>query len=213
MSYKVIVFDWDGTLVDSEQHIVDSLRYAANKMALPERTHDEFKRIIGLGMREAILSLYPDIGEGDIQRVRQHYSEGFFSQSTDVTQLFEGVEDVLSELRSRDRKLAVATGKSRNGLEKALDSTALRSYFHLTKCADETRSKPDPLMLEQIAEHFDVLPGEMLMVGDTEFDLEMAAKLGVPSLAVSYGVHDRKNLLKHKPIEVIDHLSEVLAYM
>ena len=213
MSYKVVVFDWDGTLVDSERHIVSSIEYAADKMSLPERSYDEMKGIIGLGMREALLTLYPELSEDEIKNLRAHYSTQFFSAPTNAAQLFDGVLELLQYLRDKGLKLAVATGKSRNGLEKALDSTTLRPYFDITRCADETRSKPDPLMLVQIADHFEVEPVEMLMVGDTEFDLAMAANLGVPSIAVSHGVHEVERLQLHKPLKVLDHLSELKEFV
>ena len=125
--------------------------------------------------------------------------------------LFDGVLDTLDQLRSSGVKLAVATGKSRNGLDKALEATGLKPYFDIERCADETRSKPDPLMLEQIADHFAVSPTKMFMVGDTEYDLDMAARFGMGSVGVSYGVHDISRLNKHKPLKIVDHISEILA--
>lgn len=212
MSFKAVVFDWDGTLVDSEQHIVSSIAYAARQMALPELSYDEMKNIIGLGMREALLQLYPNLSEDEIQGLRTHYSTQFFSQSTGEAQLFDGVLEVLNYLQKKGVRMAVATGKSRNGLEKALDSTALRPYFDITRCADETRSKPDPLMLEQISTHYSFPVQDMLMVGDTEFDLAMAQRIGMPSVAVSHGVHEVDRLCQFQPIKVVDHLSELYDF-
>ncbi len=210
MAYELIIFDWDGTLVDSEQHIVSSIAYAAEQSGLPVLDHDRTKQIIGLGMREALQSLYPGIGEEGVESMRRHYAEAFFQQETGEAQLFDGVIDTLESLRSRGYTLAVATGKSRRGLEKALDSTGLRLYFDVTRCADETRSKPHPMMLEQVIGSAGVSVERSLFVGDTEFDLEMARRIEMASIGVSYGVHDVPQLERHQPLRIIDHISELL---
>ena len=209
--YEVVVFDWDGTLVNSEAHIVASIEHAAQSVGLPVLQYEETKDIIGLGMREALLVLYPGLSDAEIVTLRQHYSQFFFSKKVDQSMLFDGVLETLDQLRLSGMKLAVATGKSRNGLDKALESTGLKSYFDIERCADETRSKPDPLMLTQIADHFAVSPNKMFLVGDTEYDLEMAARFGMGSVGVSYGVHEVARLTKHKPLKIVDHISEILA--
>lgn len=215
MKYQVYIFDWDGTLVDSERHIVASIERAARAVGLPVLAYDQMKNIIGLGMREALLTLYPDLNDSQVGDLRKHYSKHFFSESVEQGQLFGGVIDVLDTLKSKGLNLAVATGKSRNGFEIALDSTDLRSYFDIGRCADETKSKPHPMMLEQIIEFYassgQITVEQMVMVGDTEFDLEMASLCGLDSIGVSYGVHDVERLLKHKPVKIIDHFSELLT--
>jgi len=209
--YEVVVFDWDGTLVNSEAHIVSSIEYAARAVGLPMLSYDVIKDIIGLGMREALLVLYPELTDEQILVLRKHYSHFFFSKDIDQTMLFDGVLETLGQLQSSGLKLAVATGKSRNGLDKALEATGLKSYFDIERCADETRSKPDPMMLTQISEHFALPPAKMFLVGDTEYDLEMAARFGMDSVGVSYGVHDVTRLNKHKPLRIVGHISEILA--
>jgi len=211
MKYKAFIFDWDGTLVDSEAHIVSCLKYAAQQSGLPVLSYDKFKDIIGLGMREALLSLYPALSNNEIEDMRGHYSASFFAETSAPLKLFDGVIDTLKNLQSKGLSLAVATGKSRNGLNKALLSTGLQPFFDIERCADETRSKPHPLMLEEIAEHFSLKPSEMLMIGDTEYDLEMAACFDMDAVGVSYGVHDVSRLMKHKPVKIIDSLSEILT--
>lgn len=213
MSVEVLVFDWDGTLVDSEAHIVDSITQAAQAMKLEPLSYDRKKSIIGLGMREALNVLYPGLSEKDIDTMRQHYSGYFFKRGTSEHDLFPNVVDTLSQLKAQGYRLAVATGKSRNGLSKALVSTGLNVYFEIERCADETASKPHPLMLQQIAEHFAVAPERMLMVGDTSYDLEMAAAFGMPSVGVSYGVHDVSLLRQYKPVAIIDCISQLHAYL
>jgi len=209
--YEVVVFDWDGTLVDSEAHIVSSIEHAARAVGLPALSYNTIKNIIGLGMREALLVLYPELTDEQIVVLRKHYSHFFFSKVVDQTMLFDGVLETLDQLQSSGLKLAVATGKSRNGLDKALVATGLKPYFDIERCADETRSKPHPMMLAQISEYFSLPPAKMFLVGDTEYDLEMAARFGMDSIGVSYGVHDVARLDKHKPLRIVDHISEILA--
>jgi phosphoglycolate phosphatase len=211
--YQVCVFDWDGTLVDSERHIVNSLSYAAERMGLPALGYDELKDIIGLSMQKALARLYPDLSDNDINLMRSHYGEFFFSVAQDQTTLFSHVPETLTRLQHAGVKLAVATGKSRHGLDKALQSTGLKSFFDIERCADETASKPDPLMLQQIADYFRVPPGSMLMVGDTEYDLEMAGRIKMDAVGVSYGVHDKARLERHSPIAVIDCISQLLEHV
>ncbi len=211
MTFEVVVFDWDGTLVDSEQHIVSSIEFAASKLGLPELSYDEMKDIIGLGMQEALQKLYPGLDDDGIAALRAHYSSAFFSKQASPASLFSGVKDALEGLRSRKVNMAVATGKSRRGLERALDATQLRPYFDIERCADETRSKPDPLMLQELCEYFSLPPEKMLMVGDTEYDLHMAQNIGMPAVGVSYGVHDVSRLQKYKPLKIVDNLTEVLT--
>ena len=208
---QVVVFDWDGTLVDSEQHIVASIRYAAEQLGLSTLAHNVIKNIIGLGMREALKELYPDLTAEQVASMRKHYAERFFQSRIDAANLFPSVVETLTALRRKGLKLAVATGKSRNGLDKALKSSGLGVYFDITRCADETLSKPDPLMLHEIANHYQMDFDAMLMIGDTTYDMEMAYRVSMPSVAVSYGVHDSKDLLEYKPIKIIDKLSEVLT--
>ena len=211
MKYQVVVFDWDGTLVDSEAHIVSCIGYAAEQLGLPPLSYDKKKNIIGLGMREALLSLYPELDEGGILRMREHYSSHFFAHSTSAQDLFPGVWETLESLKDRGVRLAVATGKSRNGLSKALISSGLAGFFDIERCADETLSKPDPLMLKEISSFYQRDPKEMLMVGDTTYDMEMAARFGMPSVGVSYGVHQVNDLMAHGPLKVIDALPDLLA--
>jgi len=211
MKYKAYIFDWDGTLVDSESHIVSCLEYAAEQSGLPVLAYDKFKDIIGLGMREALLSLYPALSDSEIEDMRGHYSASFFAETSSPLKLFDGVVETLKKLQDKSVNLAVATGKSRNGLDKALLTTGLQPYFDVERCADETKSKPHPLMLEEIADHFSLKPSEMLMIGDTEYDLEMAAGFEMDAVGVSYGVHDVSRLMKHKPVKIIDSLSEILT--
>ncbi|WP_068754018.1 HAD family hydrolase [Oleiphilus sp. HI0125] len=213
MRYSTIVFDWDGTLVDSERHIVSCIAESAQVCDLPELSYDRMKSIIGLGMKEALFDLYPNITEDQIQKLRAHYSQRFHQNEGAELSLFPDVFDVLKELKDRGFVLAVATGKSRRGLDMAKEQSGLGQFFDIERCADETRSKPHPQMLIEISDHLKVPRDQMLMVGDTTFDMEMAQKAQMHSVGVSYGVHAVKSLRQYNPKRIVDAMPELLAWL
>ncbi len=213
MKYKAIAFDWDGTLVNSVSHIVQSMKYAAEKMAFDLLPDANIRNIIGLGMGEAIRTLYSDISDADIDVFKMHYKKAFFATEVGPKQLFPGVNNLLKGLSEDGVRLAVATGKSRNGLDIALQTTGLKSYFDVERCADETKSKPHPLMLFQIMSVLNVKPDELLMVGDTDFDMHMAQRAGVDRIGVSFGAQPGSRLEKYKPLEIVDSLDELRALL
>ena len=211
--YQLIVFDWDGTLIDSEARIVNCMRAAIHDLQLPARSNEQMRNVIGLGLQEALATLYPD-GDSDMyQNLVDRYRQHFLVEDTTPSELFTGVERLLGDLSERGHYLAIATGKGRVGLEKALDETGLREYFHFPRCADETRSKPHPQMLEEIMDRLGVEPHETLMVGDTEFDLQMANNAGTSALAVSYGVHDKPRLLACNPLACVDDVTALHGWL
>jgi phosphoglycolate phosphatase len=211
--YKLLVFDWDGTLMDSEAHIVASMEAAINEMKLERLSQDVIRNIIGLGMREAVHALYPEHRDEDflqafIAAYRSHYFVPGAAQP-----LFPGAIETLDRLHSQGYLMAVATGKSRRGLDHSLTETGLGGFFHSTRCADETQSKPHPQMLEEIIHDLGVLPEQSIMVGDTEYDMEMAQNAGSAAIAVTYGVHHHERLRKYSPLTLVDQiidLSEVV---
>ena len=146
MAVKVAIFDWDGTLVDSVEHIADSLHMAATELGFPALEREAYRNIIGLGIEEALESLYPGITRADMQAMREGYGRYFFTKATTPKEVFAGIAEMLTDLRGVGRGCAVATGKSRRGLDRALISSGLGSHFDITRCADETRSKPDPAL-------------------------------------------------------------------
>lgn len=206
----MIVFDWDGTLSDSVAQIVVAVQQAAAGMGLEAPSAAAAANIIGLGLREAMARLYPDIPEDDLVAMIQAYSRSYVANEQDVPALFPGALETLHELRERGYGLGVATGKSRRGLDRELVKLGLENFFDATRCADETRSKPHPLMLEQIMTEHSVAADCVVMVGDTEYDLEMASNAGVASIGVSFGAHSVERLRKHNPIAVVDTLPELL---
>lgn len=210
---KLIIFDWDGTLMDSESRIVNCMRAAIDDLGLPERSRDQLKNVIGLGLREALHMLYPDSDEQRLADLVERYRHHFLFEDTTPSELFDGVADMLASLNSAGYFLAIATGKGRPGLNHALASCNVGHLFHASRCADETRSKPHPQMLEELLDYFAVEPDQSLMIGDTEFDLEMAKNANTHSLAVSYGVHERERLLNHAPLACLDDVNQLHSWL
>ncbi|WP_298447849.1 HAD-IA family hydrolase [uncultured Marinobacter sp.] len=209
MDVKAVIFDWDGTLVDSVDHIAESLHQAATDLGYPALEREAYRDIIGLGMVEALERLYPGLGRDEITSIREGYANYFFRKVTTPQNLFEGMADVVLDLRSSGRGCSVATGKSRRGLEPALVSSGLGSHFDITRCADETRSKPDPRMLEEILLFYGIKPAEAVMIGDTRYDLEMAQRIGMPSIGVEWGVHKRDVLGDYAPHAIVDTVTDL----
>ncbi|THB68764.1 MAG: HAD family hydrolase [Gammaproteobacteria bacterium] len=206
--YELIIFDWDGTLKDSQSHIVDGLLVAAEKIGRSLNRKDA-KNIIGLGINEAIYALFPDISNSDLQLFIKIYREYFYSNLAN-TRLFEGVEEMLKTLLDRGFRLAVATGMSRAGLEHSMEKLGVAHYFEITRCADETRSKPDPQMLEEILEETGIAIDKAVMVGDTEYDLEMANLAGVDAIGVLCGVHEKERLQSWPTVAVVEQTRDII---
>lgn len=196
--YKLLIFDWDGTIIDSAARIISSMQSAAKKIGLDIPDSNAVRDIIGLGLPEAIQQLIPDISPESLNSMRTTYSHYYLQADTTKVQLFPEAKPALIRL-AKKTKLAVATGKSRRGLEQALNDTDLGSLFITTRCADETASKPNPLMLEEILAEQNLEPANAVMIGDTTYDLEMAQHLKMDTIAVSYGVHTLNQLEPYQP--------------
>jgi len=213
LRYPLLVFDWDGTLMDSEARIVACLQLASSELGLEPRPHQVLSNIIGLGLREAVMSLYPGIEERLAGLFVEHYREHFLSDRQLPSALFKGALETLQRLHQQGYLLAVATGKSRRGLDRSMEESGSRDLFHATRCADETFSKPHPQMLLEIMSDLDVIPGETLMIGDTEYDMLMASQAGAAALAVDYGVHERQRLLEHRPLGCLGDIGELIQWL
>jgi phosphoglycolate phosphatase len=211
--YKLLIFDWDGTLANSIGRIVESMHIASDRTGFARRDDFAVKGIIGLGLPEAIRSLYPEIADDELSVFRQHYADHYIALEAEPSPLFDGVADTLQALREEGYHLAVATGKARRGLDRVLKSHGWDDYFDITRAADETASKPHPLMLEQILAHCNVRPEQALMVGDSSFDLQMARNAGMGSVAVSYGAQTIEALRAFEPCLAIDHFPELHAWL
>lgn len=210
---RLIVFDWDGTLMDSEARIVTCLRAAIRETGLPGHDDEALRNIIGLGLREALQSLYPDEDESAWDALVRHYRHHFLEVDATPSPLFDGAEALLQKLQAQGHWLAVATGKGRPGLDKVLQETGLHRYFDATRCADEARSKPHPQMLLDIMDRLGVEPEQALMIGDTEYDIEMAHNAGVAAVAVSYGVHTPDRLAAARPLDCVHSLAELETWL
>ena len=213
MKYRLIVFDWDGTLIDSEARIVASMQAAVGEAGLAPLPTEQVRDIIGLGLLEAVQTLLPAQAPATHGRVVEHYRRHYLGSQGTPTPLFPGADSVVKELARRDYLLAVATGKSRRGLDHSLHDTGMTAYFHATRCADEAFSKPHPEMLLQIMDELGTMPEETLMIGDTDYDMQLAANAGAHALAVGYGVHSRERLLQHGPLDCLGDVREIPAWL
>jgi len=211
--YRLLVFDWDGTLADSEQRIVSAAQSAIDTLGLPARSHEQVRAIIGLAMSEACQTLFPDLQKGQESRFIACYREYYLRNTGVPIPLFPGAETALRGLAERRYHLAVATGKGRRGLDRDIASHDLGALFATTRCADDAPSKPHPQMLVDIMEELEVSGAETLMIGDTTYDLEMAANAGVACVAVGSGVHERKRLLEFDPLALLDSIAELPAWL
>ncbi|WP_163833914.1 HAD-IA family hydrolase [Spartinivicinus ruber] len=210
--YSLIVFDWDGTLVNSISRIVHSLRIAAEASQLPVLTEAAYQDVIGLGMPEATMRLYPEHPDSH-EYFRNQYRESYLMAEAKPAPLYSGVEQGLSVLKQAGYRLAVATGKSRRGLDRMLDQRKWHDLFEVTRCADETCSKPNPLMLREILVATDLAADQVLMVGDSEYDVAMAAAANIDRVAVTYGVHTKQRLMDHSPVKCVDQFQELVNWL
>jgi phosphoglycolate phosphatase len=212
--YKLLIFDWDGTLVDSIGRIVAAMHMAADSCGLSRCTDEAVRAIIGLALPEAVQVLYPSLRESAaVERFIRVYSESYLLLESEPSALFAGVAESLEVFRQRGFHLAVATGKSRHGLDRVLAGRDWRDYFDITRCADESASKPHPLMLEQILMHFQLPAEQALMVGDSIFDLQMAHNAGMHSVAVGYGAQSLAVLREQRPHLAIERFSQLREWL
>ncbi len=211
--YSLLIFDWDGTLMDSAAHITQCMRNAIALVGAEHRTDAEIRHIIGLGLDEAIQHLYPEQPLSRSRDIADEYRQEFLVRTKHGSALFSGARETLHTLAAQGYTLAVATGKSRRGLDKVLDETGLRDLFPITRCADETRSKPHPQMLDEILTDCDAAKHDALMIGDSVYDLQMAQAIGMASLAVSYGVHDLDQLRQHQPLGHVDDVTHIPGWL
>jgi len=199
MKYQLLVFDWDGTLMDSAARIVSSLTAAFADVGAKAPAQERCRDIIGLGLEEAMQRLWPESNDEQRARLIGRYRHHYLDADTTPTPLFPGAADVIAALREAGYLLAVATGKSRRGLDSALEQSGLGRWFHATRCGDETFSKPHPQMLLELLDELGVAASDCVMIGDTEYDVQMAHNAGVDAVAVCYGVHAPERLLALQP--------------
>ncbi|MBU4500144.1 MAG: HAD-IA family hydrolase, partial [Gammaproteobacteria bacterium] len=210
--YDLLIFDWDGTLMDSAGVIVDSIQRACEDIGLAAPSDRASRQIIGLGLIQALQALLPDLPADDYPRLVERYRHHYLGRDDDIP-LFAGVVDGIGQLHASGFQLAVATGKSRLGLERALASSGLREWFAATRCADQTHSKPHPAMVLELIAELDADPTRTLVIGDTSHDLLMASNAGVASLGVTYGAHEPDDLSPHTPLALMNSFAEVHAWL
>jgi phosphoglycolate phosphatase len=210
--FDLIVFDWDGTLMDSAALIVSAIQNACRDLALPVPSDHDARYIIGLGLDDSMRYLLPGLTRDRYAAVAERYRHHFVTRDHETT-LFEGVRETLDELLAAGRRLAVATGKSRSGLDRVLKHSGLSEIFHATRCADESFPKPHPAMLEDVMATLGVDKERTLMIGDTSHDLRMAASAGVAAVAVSYGAHGKEELLRHDALAYVDTVAELRQWL
>jgi phosphoglycolate phosphatase len=210
--FDLIAFDWDGTLIDSTSLISTSLQEAARDLGINVPTREEASHVIGLGLMQAFAWLWPDLEEARYQALLERYRFHFLGRDKDIL-LFPGVTDMLAGLRAQGYVLTVATGKARQGLTRALEQAALTQFFDATRCADETASKPHPLMLLELIEEFAVAPERVLMVGDTTHDLQMAKNAGTAAVAVSCGAHPLDELQREPHLAILDDVTALPEWL
>jgi len=210
--YRAVIFDWDGTLLDSTHHIVGALLGACRDLGLREPSREEAGWVIGLSLQAALYRLVPDLGADRVDAFVERYRAHFMALQHEM-RLFEGQAGLLRELSAGGAVLGVATGKSRRGLDESIERLGLRDLFRATRTADEARGKPDPDMLLQLLAELGLEPDSVLMVGDTTHDVLMARAAGVDSLAVAYGAHAPSLLESARPTALAATVSDMQAWI
>jgi phosphoglycolate phosphatase len=210
--FDLLIFDWDGTLMDSAGVIVDSIQRACEDIGLAAPSDRASRQIIGLGLMQALQALLPDLPADAYPRLVERYRHHYLGRDEQIP-LFDGVADGIRDLRERGFQLAVATGKSRLGLSRALDASGLGSWFAATRCADQTHSKPHPAMVLELLDELGAESAHALVIGDTSHDLLMASNAGVASLGVTYGAHEAADLHPHAPLALMNSFAEVHAWL
>ena len=209
--YELIVFDWDGTVMDSTAVIASSIQAACRDLDLSVPSDEAARYVIGMGLGEALRHAVPDAHESKYESLAARYRHHFLSQDAAIP-LFADAHETIVELHEQGYWLAVATGKNRNGLNRALDSSGLGGYFHATRTADQTFSKPHPAMLLELMDELGMSAERVLMVGDTTHDLQMAINAGVDAVGVTHGAHSVEMLRALTPLALVDDFTELRAW-
>lgn len=210
--FDLIVFDWDGTLMDSAAAIAGAIRAASRDLGLPVPSEERARHVIGLGLQEALSFAVPELSPDEYPQMVDAYRRHYLAGDHELV-LFPGAFDMVESLSAAGRRLGVATGKSRRGLDRVLASSGLGAFFHSTRCADECFSKPHPQMLEELMDELGVERERTLMVGDTTHDLLMARNAGVCALAVGFGAHPAAALHEAGPLEVLATPDDLTNWM
>lgn len=210
--FDLLVFDWDGTIVDSTAMIASCIQKAAADLGLAVPTLERASHVIGLGLMDALSRAVPDLPVSRVDEFSARYRHHYFACEPDIV-LFEGIRALLIERAEAGLPLAIATGKSRRGLARAFEATGLGQYFESSRCADETHSKPHPAMLLELADELNVAPERTVMIGDTTHDLQMADAAGAGAVGVTYGAHSREQLAVLAPLMLAGSVEELHRWL
>lgn len=215
--FPLLVFDWDGTLVDSIERIVTSLQFASKQTVDIDLSETQARDVIGLGLMEAITKLHPELDTRQhtdkLKDIADAYRQHYLYDNNVPAPLFGGVYELLNELREDGYTLAISTGKSRAGLEQSINKHQVADYFATTRCAGENRSKPHPEMLHEIIDELNFAVSQTLMIGDSEHDLKMAINANMQCIGVTHGVHDAATLNRHNPLTCLTDITDLSAYL
>ncbi|MBK7474030.1 MAG: HAD-IA family hydrolase [Betaproteobacteria bacterium] len=212
LRYRLLVFDWDGTLADSAAIIVEAIQLACADLALPIPTDAAARYVIGLGLHDALRHVTPTLAEKDYPALSARYRVHYLNRDPEIP-LFAGADMLLSSLNARGHALAVATGKSRRGLDRALEQAGIGARFAATRCADEGFPKPNPDMLLYLMDRLGAAPEETLMIGDTTHDLMLAANAGVDAIGVAYGAHPGPALAAQPNRAIVGSVEELALWL
>ena len=210
--FDLIVFDWDGTLMDSTSAIAASLQNAASDIGVTPPSDELARHIIGLGLMDSLRLAMPDLPEDRYRELAERYRYHYLAKDHEL-ELFDGVLELIRQLAETGHLLAVATGKTRKGLQRAFSTSGIGSRFQASRCADECHSKPHPQMLEELMIEFAVEPEAVLMIGDTTHDLQMAQNAGVAGVGVAYGAHPRAALDSVSPLFCAENVRELASWL
>ncbi len=212
LNFDLIVFDWDGTLFDSTALIARCIQAACADLGTAVPSERQASYVIGMGLADALQHAAPDLPRERYRELGDRYRRHYYARQHEIV-FFDGTLAMLEALKARGHRLAVATGKSRLGLTQALELSTLGSLFDATRTADETASKPDPRMLVELMDAFQVAPARTLMIGDTTHDLQLAANAGSASIGVSYGAHDHRAFKDFDTRCVVHSTAELHAWL
>lgn len=210
--FDLIVFDWDGTLMDSTPTIAKCIQLASRDLGLPVPDEDAARHVIGLGLRDALEYAIPTLDPVDYPKLAERYRYHFLTRDAELV-LFDGVLEMLQALRAQHYFLGVATGKTRVGLQRALAATGLTALFDATRCADETFSKPHPAMLHELTRELGQEMGRTVMIGDTTHDLQMAVNAGAHGIGVCYGAHPADSLWAMTPLHCASSIADLYDWL
>ncbi|MFC4251984.1 MAG: HAD family hydrolase [Sinimarinibacterium flocculans] len=214
MKYELLIFDWDGTLADSAGQIVSAMQGAIDGLGLPPRSDESIRELIGLGLNDALARLYPELELSGLRALLDGYRAKWLSEGAGEARLFDGAFEAVADLHRQGCRIVIATGKSRRGLDRSLrHHQRLAELVANSRCADETASKPDPLMLRELLADEGVAVERALMIGDTEYDIAMAQSIGMHGLGVACGVHDPGRLQRAGAAAVIESVAGLPVWL